>query len=193
MNRLKQTTQDFSLDSLKGMQSVRATFTLPKKTINMLSTVANQMGVKQKSIFDHLAQNKVMLYEVADEAQKNREVTRKGRQKTFVLSRNSLISLDAIAREYQLPRDVLVEFSIKRLLPIIDAEKKRHRNRKTLLKEMEIYGDQGRKMLDQALTLVSEEDPVYQKLQYVLSLYKKNMDQLKETIERGRKCLEEFQ
>lgn len=192
MNKLKQKTQDFSLDSLKGMQSVRATFKLPKKTINLLSTVANQMGVKQKSIFDHLAENKVMLHEVADEAQKNREVIRKRRQKTFVLSRNSLISLDAVAREYQLPRDVLVEFSIKRLLPVIDAEKKRHKNRKILLKEMEIYGNQGDKILDQALTLMGEDDPVYQKLQYVLSLYKKNMDQLKETIERG-KCMEEFQ
>jgi len=192
MNRLKHTAQNFILDSLKGMQSVRSTFTLPKKTINLLSAVATQLGVKQKSIFDHLVENKVMLHEVADEAQKNRKVTGKLRQKTFVLSRNSLISLDAVAREYQLPRDVLVEFSIKRLLPVIDAEKKRHRNRKTLLKEMEIYEDQGRKMLDQALTLMGKDDPVYNKLQYVLSLYKKNMDQLKETIERG-KCMEEFQ
>ena len=192
MNRSKQTTQDFSLDSLKGMQSVRATFTLPKKTINLLSTVANQIGVKQKSIFDHLAENKVMLHEVADEAKRNRKVAGKRRQKTFVLSRNSLISLDAVAREYQLPRDVLVEFSIKRLFPVVDAEKKRHKNRKTLLKKMEIYENQGRKMLDQALTLMGEDDPVYQKLQYVLSLYKKNMEQLKETIERG-KCMEEFQ
>jgi len=192
MNRLKHTAQNFSLDSLKGMQSVRATFTLPKKTINLLSAVANQLGVKQKSIFDHLVENKHMLHEVADEAQKNRKVAGKRRQKTFVLSRNSLISLDAVAREYHLPRDVLVEFSIKRLLPVIDAEKKRHINRKTLLKEMEIYEDQGRKMLDQALTLMGKDDPVYHKLQYVLSLYKKNMDQLKETIERG-KCMEEFQ
>lgn len=74
MNRLKETTQDFSLDSLKDMQSVRATFTLPKKTINLLSTVANQLGVKQKLIFDHLAENKHVLSEVADEAQKNRDV-----------------------------------------------------------------------------------------------------------------------
>ena len=86
MNRSKETTKELSLDSLKGMQSVRATFTLPKKTITLLSTVANQLGVKQKSIFDRLAENKVMLHEVADEAQKNKEVTRKRRQKTFVLS-----------------------------------------------------------------------------------------------------------
>lgn len=192
MNRVKHTAQDFLLDSLKGMQSVRATFALPKKTINLLSAVANQLGVKQKSIFDHLAENKGLLHEVADEVQKNKKVTAKRHQKTFVLSRNALGLLDAVAREYQLSRDVLVEFSIKRLLPVIDAEKRRHKDRKSLLKEMEIYGNQGQKILGQALTLLGEDDPVYQKLQYILSLYGKNMDQLKETIERG-KCMEEFQ
>ena len=50
MNESKIRQKDFSLDALKGMQSVRATFTLPKHAINLISTIANQLGVKQKSI-----------------------------------------------------------------------------------------------------------------------------------------------
>lgn len=191
MNGLNNKNSNLSLDSLKGMQSVRATFTLPENMINLLSTVANQLGVKQKSIFDRLVENKHMLYDVADEAQKSTSGNHKRQQKTFVISRNSLVLLDAVAREYQLPRDVLVEFSIKRLLPVINAEKKRHKNRKMLLKEMENYGMLGQKIVDQARKLVGEDEPVYQKLTYVLSLYEKNVNELKETIERG-KCMEEF-
>jgi hypothetical protein len=60
-----------------------------------------------------------------------------------------------------------------------------------LLKEMENYGMLGQKIVDQARKLVGEDEPVYQKLTYVLSLYEKNVNELKETIERG-KCMEEF-
>lgn len=112
-----------SLDTLKGMQSVRATFTLPKRTINLLSVVANQLGVKQKSIFDHLVEDKTVLDQIADEAKKYEPNKSKRKQKTFVLSKNCLSALDSFAREYQLPRDVLVEFSIKQLHPVIAQEK----------------------------------------------------------------------
>ena len=91
MNGLNNKNSNLSLDSLKGMQSVRATFTLPENMINLLSTVANQLGVKQKSIFDRLVENKHMLYDVADEAQKSTSGNHKRQQKTFVISRNSQI------------------------------------------------------------------------------------------------------
>ena len=108
MNESKSKKTNFSFDTLKGMQSVRATFTLPKHTINLLSAVANQLGVKQKSIFDHLVENKEALDQIADEAQDYRPKRHQRKQKTFVLSRNCLSPLDAFAREYRLPRDVLV-------------------------------------------------------------------------------------
>ena len=40
---------------LKERQSVRATFRLSEGCIEAISIVATQMGIKQKSLFDHLA------------------------------------------------------------------------------------------------------------------------------------------
>ena len=132
-----------SLDALKGMQSVRATFTLPKQSIDLLRTVASQLGVKQKSIFDHLVEDENRLGQVADQAQKYRVTEKKRTQKTFVLSKNSLSTLESLAKTHELPRDVLVESFIRQLRPVMDVEKKRHENRKILLKEMQKVGGNG--------------------------------------------------
>lgn len=76
MSELKHTEgslskNNLSMDALKGKQSVRATFTLPRHTINLLSAVASQLGVKQKSIFDHLVDNRDILDQVAGQAKKH--------------------------------------------------------------------------------------------------------------------------
>ena len=191
MNKLKSKKTNFSFDTLKGMQSVRATFTLPKHTINLLSAVANQLGVKQKSIFDHLVEDKETLDQIADEAQNYQPKRQQRKQKTFVLSRNCLSALDAFAREYRLPRDVLVEFSIKQLHPVIAQEKKRHENRKTLLNEMEDFHKLGSQFMDKARSLVGDDD-IVQKLEVFFSQYEKSMEELKSTIDKG-KCMEEFE
>ena len=47
---LPQTT----VSDLRGKQSVRATFKLSQKTINAMSIVSVHLGIKQKSLFDHL-------------------------------------------------------------------------------------------------------------------------------------------
>jgi len=190
-SRLKNNTSHFSLDSLKGRQSVRATFTLSKQTIKLLSMVAGQLGIKQKSIFDHLAQDKQMLYQVAREVRKKKPDTGMRRQKTYVLTRNTLICFDTVARECRLPRDLLIEGSIKGLLPVMDAEKKRHENRKSLLLEMENFSRQGDKMMEKALLLVGENDPVSRQLEDILSRHRKNLDDLRQIIEKG-KCMEDF-
>lgn len=192
VNESKYKKANLSFDALKGMQSVRATFTLPKHTINLLSAVANQLGVKQKSIFDHLVEDKNFLIKIADEARNYQPERSQRKQKTFVLSKNCLSALDTFARKYELPRDILVEFSIEQLHPVIAEEKERHKNRKTLLNEMENFRKLGTQLVDKARYLVGEDDDISQKLEYVFNLYDKNMDDLKTTIKKG-KCMEEFQ
>ena len=39
---------------LRGKQSIRATFKLSEKSIEIISVVASRLGIKQKSLFDHL-------------------------------------------------------------------------------------------------------------------------------------------
>ncbi len=192
MNESKQENANLTFNTLKGMQSVRATFTLPKQTINLLSAVANQLGVKQKSIFDHLVEDKTVLDQIADEAQKYNPGQHHRKQKTFVLSRSSLSILDTFAREYKLPRDVLVECSIKQLHPVITQELRRHENRKILLKEMKNFRKLGDQFMDKARYLVGEDDDTFKALEGFFNQYQKSMDELKTTIEKG-KCIEEFQ
>lgn len=192
MNESELKKANLSFDTLKGMQSVRATFTLPKHTIKLLSTIANQLGVKQKSIFDHLVEDKSLLDQIADEAQNYEPERNQRKQKTFVLSRNCLSALETFSREYKLPRDVLVEFSIKQLHPVIAQEKLRHENRKTLLKEMEDFQELGCQLMEKTKHLVGEDDDIFQSLENIFSLYDKTINDLKTTIEKGKR-MEEFQ
>lgn len=192
MNESKIRQKDFSLDALKGMQSVRATFTLPKHAINLISTVANQLGVKQKSIFDHLVENKDIIEQIADEAKQYEPEKKQRKQKTFVLSRNCLSILDAFAQEYKLPRDVLVELSIRQLDPVIAQEKQRHENRKLLLAQMQAFRQVGSRFLDRSRDLAGRDDETVQKLESFFSQYDKSMEELEAIIEKG-KSVEQFQ
>ena len=119
-----------SAQGLKGKQSVRATFRLPEHIINLLGIVASQLGIKQKSLFDQLLENKDVLIKVAEKAHTNIHVKEERRQKMFVLSKNSLNVLAAVAKQQKIPRDFLVEISIERLLPIINAEQEKLKKRK---------------------------------------------------------------
>lgn len=191
MSESKKKSGEFSLDALKGMQSVRATFTLPRHAINLISTVANQLGVKQKSIFDHLIENKDIIDQIADEARQYEPEKKQRRQKTFVLSRNCLSALDAFAREYKLSRDVLVELSIRQLDPVIAREKQRHENRKILLAQMHDFRKLGSSFLNRARSLASRDDETVQKLEAFFGQYDKTMDELEAIIEKGR-SVEQF-
>ena len=47
---------------LRGRQSVRATFRLSEACIDAISILSAQLGIKQKSIFDHLMENAPVSY-----------------------------------------------------------------------------------------------------------------------------------
>ena len=108
-----------TFDDLRGRQSVRATFKLTSDCIEAISIVAAQMGIKQKSLFDHLFQDTDALSTIAQKYSNARLQSVNRVQKTFVMSRNSLLSLEDVARHFNAPRDVLIEISVQRLLPII--------------------------------------------------------------------------
>ena len=111
---------------LRGRQSVRATFRLSEDCIDAISILSAQLGIKQKSVFDHLMEDVQILKNMASEL-KNTEFDRHQRvQKTFVISRRSLSFLDTISSTHNAPRDALVEYSVRRLLPIIANERKKH-------------------------------------------------------------------
>ena len=174
-----------------GKQSVRTTFRLPEQVIDLLRIVSTQLGLKQKSLFDQLVENRKILAQVAAEAQYYDQTDIKRRPKTFVISKNSLEALDHVARERQLPRDVLVEVSINRLLPVITAEQTKQKIRISLLKNLEVYQRQGEKILHKAGRLLGQDDQLYLRLEHLITLSAKNVIELKEVVEKG-KCMDKL-
>jgi len=176
-NKGKQWNIEISLSNpsamdLRGRQSVRATFRLSEDYIDAISILSAQLGIKQKSVFDHLMEDAQILKNMAKELE-NKEFDRHERvQKTFVISRRSLSFLDKISSKHNAPRDALVEYSVRRLLPIIAKERKKHEKRKDLLAEIADHFEKGRRLLSKAEQMLDTDDPIVDKLQTAMSVYK---------------------
>jgi hypothetical protein len=188
---------EFSLSNtsamdLRGRQSVRATFRLSEACINAITILSAQLGIKQKSVFDHLMEDAQVLKDMARELEKIEIDPHERIQKTFVISRRSLSYLDSISSEYDAPRDALVEYSVRRLLPIIVKERKRHEKRKEMLAEISNHFAEGETLLSKAEEMLGAEDSVVNKLKTAISVYKNAFDDIVQFIDRG-KIIEEFQ
>jgi uncharacterized protein (UPF0147 family) len=176
---------------LRGRQSVRATFRLTEKAIEAISIVAVHLGIKQKSLFDHLIEDKQTLNAIAREAGSFEFKRRERVQKTFVLSRKTLSLLERISGDFNTPRDVLVEYSILRLLPVIRQEQEKHKKRKDFLGEIKKQLNQGQKLLETAGKVLGEDDPVFNKLTTAVAVWESTHHDIESFIERC-KIIENF-
>jgi hypothetical protein len=180
-----------STSDLRGKQSVRATFKLTEQCIAAVSIVSAHLGIKQKSLFDHLIEDAASLNMIAQEI-KDADITKKNRiQKTFVISRRTLATLEEISKTYNAPRDTLVEYSILRLFPIIAKERIKHERRKVVFDQITKHIRAGKKMLTMAKESLGEEDQVYSRFESAISVYENVYANIKSYIERG-KIIEEF-
>ena len=186
-----QKKQDVSLSrtltfELKERQSVRATFRLSEGCIDAISIVATQMGIKQKSLFDHLAGDMDSLKSIAREI-KQMKIKKQGRiQKTFVISRKSLSSLDEISNMFNASRDILVEHSIQRLLPIIIKERTKHEKRKKFLIKIKKHFQQGEKILSDIKKQLGDDDPTIKQFTIVMSNYETVKNNMALFIDRSK-------
>ncbi len=175
-----------SSSDLRGRQSVRATFKLTEKSIDAISIVATHLGIKQKSLFDHLIDDIRSLNVIAREIQSDRFSTLNRIQKTFVLSRKTLSCLEEASKNYDAPRDALVEYSIQRLLPVIAEEREKHRKRKEILGEIDEYLKQGEKILKKSRELLGEDDPVYDRFETAMAVSQNAYRSIESYVEKGR-------
>ena len=176
---------------LRGRQSVRATFKLSSRAIESLSLVAVHLGIKQKSLFDHLIEDATALENIAGTI-RIRQFKKIDRvQKTYVLSRRTLEALEMISKAHGTPRDALVEYSIKRLESVIIAEKKRHEKRKELFKEVVANWDEGLKILQTSRETLGEEDPFCRNLERALTACLRTKKELASFIEKSS-IIEEY-
>ena len=174
-----------SVDDLTGKQSVRATFRLPPQVIELLSVIASQLEIKQKSLFDQLVENTSIMEQVAREAQGYIPAEEERTQKTFVISRSTLLSLNQKSKEKKIPRDILVEVYIKQLEPVIKTELEKHKKRKLLLKEMKKYQATGDKLLKIAEDLIGKDDQLFERIKSQISIANKNVAAVESIIKKG--------
>ena len=175
---------------LKGRQSVRTTFKLSPRSIDALSLLAAQLGIKQKSLFDHLIDDTQTLKAIARDIE-SPEMRANRVAKTYVISRRTLESLDEISRHYQTPRDILVEFSIERIMPLIKEERKKHENRKKLMNSVDGLLENSRSLLKEADKMLDRDDPVLEKVFQMCRTINQGCAEINTIVEKGQK-LEEF-
>ncbi len=189
--RLDQGAVTPSLSDLRGKQSVRATFKLSGRAIEAISVAAVHMGIKQKSLFDHLIDDVEALALVAREIESKRFSRLKRVQKTFVLSRRTLCSLEEVSRDFDTPRDALVEYSIARLLPVIEEERRKHEKRKRILEDMGAYLAQGEGLSETVAKTLGDDDMFSEKLKGALATLRSAYEGMASFVEKG-KVIERF-
>ncbi|SPD71844.1 conserved hypothetical protein [uncultured Desulfobacterium sp.] len=182
---------NFLSSDLRGRQSVRATFKLTEQAINILSVVASHLGIKQKSLFDHLIEDTRSLKLIASRIETEGFDKLSRIQKTYVLSKKTMACLCETSKKSGAPRDALVEYSIQRLLPIIIEERQKHEKRKEFLDEITEHLIQGEEILEKAKSALGEDDPVSDRLETALAAYRNGQRDISDFIERGR-IIEEF-
>ena len=180
-----------SSSDLRGRQSVRATFKLSEKAVHALSIVSVHLGIKQKSLFDHLLEDVESLKLIAQEITPDIFDPQNRIQKTYVISRKTLNCLDKTSKVFGTPRDALVEHSIKRLLPVIAKERERHRRRKQLLKELSGFLNHGRTILEKSRKTLGDDDPVHEKLESAMTALYNTHQAVESFVERGN-IIEKF-
>jgi len=173
-----------SSSDLRGRQSVRATFKLTEKAIDAISILSIHLGIKQKSLFDHLIEDTKSLNFIAQEMRSGQSKGADRIQKTYVLSRKTLLSLDRISKVSDTPRDALVENSIQRLLPLIAREKEKHRFRKEIIGDFGQYLGEGTKILRKSKKYLGEDDPITDKIESALIALMNTYDHLVSYIEK---------
>ena len=176
---------------LRGRQSVRATFKLSEKAIEAMSVVAVHLGIKQKSLFDHLIEDMQSLKLIAREVEPESFSTINRVQKTFVISRKTLSNLDETSRQFNAPRDALVEYSIQRLMPVINRERARHRKRKEILGDMNEHLENGIEILEKSRSLLGVDDPVSVKLESAMRSLVNAQAHVQNFVQKGE-IIEEF-
>lgn len=175
-----------SSSDLRGKQSVRATFKLTERAIDTISIVAIHLGIKQKSLFDHLIEDSRSLDMIARRIEPDRFRELDRIQKTYVLSRATLLKLESASELFKMPRDALVEYSIRRLKTIIEEEREKHENRKRLLEEVRAFVAKGDDLLTRCRGLLGDEDPVTAAVAGAVKSCSYAGQHIEELVERGK-------
>ncbi len=171
--------------SLRGKQSVRATFRLSKRAIDILSLVSSHLKIKQKSLFDHLFDDPVTMDYLAQGIEIGDFIELDRVQKTYVISRKTLSCLDNASRSFDSPRDALVEYAVYRLLPVIKEEREKQWKRKQVLSDINLYLKKGMDILHKSREALGEDDPLCLSLEKLILGLDNACSEMVDFVEKG--------
>ena len=176
---------------LRGRQSVRTTFRLSERCIEALSILSAQMGIKQKSLFDQLVDDRQVLKTIARQYDNSLAGSSERVTKTYVVSRSTLDSLENVSSIYNTPRDALVEFSIERIYPLIEQEKKKHSKRLEIVDEMARQLQKQLQLFEKAEAELGVEDPIVIEMQSILKSGDISFNRILQFMEKSKR-IEQF-
>ena len=169
-------------DELAGRQSVRTTFKLSEKTINLLKISAKHLGIQQKTLLDQLIEDETILNILAKEAQTHCRNADDCRPKTFVLSKKALDLINVMLDRYGIARDILVDLSITRLSSYIESLSKKHDQRRSMLKEIDKYQQLLEELSAEAKATFKQEDPFRIKLERLTQTTQKSVEEIRKIV-----------
>ena len=171
-------------------KSVRATFRISPEFIEALSFLSTQLGLKQKSLFDHLLEDTDSLLAIAHSNPRKNIENNSRVQKTFVISQKSLSSLENVINEVEASRDDLVEFAIRRLLPILAKERNQQKKRENALTKIAQHFEHSIELLAEIERTVGKNDPLCEFYAAVIETYRKVFDNMEDLVEKGKRISE---
>lgn len=182
--KLKKKEQQLQVDpyELIAKQSVRTTFKLSEKTINLLKVAAKHLGIKQKTLLVQLLEDEKALKLLADDAITHARDDNKCRPKTLVLSQKALDLMEEISYSYDIPRDFLIELSVARLTSYIDSLAETHAQRRALMEELDRHTTQVADLLNKAGTMLQDDDVFKLKLKILSESVKKQVEEIRKTV-----------
>jgi len=176
-----------NLNDLLGKKSVRATFKLRPEAIEMLSILAAQLGIKQKSLFDYLMEDEDALHAIAQSLPSDTAENDNRIQKTFVVSKRSLSTLEVVTKHAAASRNDLIEQSIQRLLPVFEKERERQDRREDAFNRIENHFKQANFLLGEIGQKLGKDDILYSLLEPVMAQYAKAFAEIKKWVEKGKR------
>ena len=180
-----------TLLDLRGRQSVRATFKLSQKAIDAIGLVAVHMGIKQKSLFDHIIEDMDAMEKLARSIRLPQFEKIPRRQKTYVMSRRTVDALSEVSRAFDMPRDALVEYAVKKLESVIQSEKRRHEERKKLAADVMAHFEKGEHLYRSVAQSLGKDDPFSRHLDKAVLAARKTAEDLQAFLNKSR-VLEDF-
>jgi hypothetical protein len=176
---------------LRGRQSVRATFKLSQKAIDAIGLVAVHMGIKQKSLFDHIIEDMDAMEKLARSIRLPQFEKIPRRQKTYVMSRRTVDALSEVSKALDMPHDALVEYAVHKLESVIQSEKRRHEERKKLAADVMAHFEKGEHLYRSVAQSLGKDDPFSRHLSKSVLAARKTAEDLQAFLNKSR-VLEDF-